>query len=1044
MEYSYFLYVLFIATGGAVIACVLYAFQGNYKPAINKLFFGLGVSVLLWCIGLAVQSSGANASIRFIGGRVAPVGYGTLFGFLLHYVLLLTKRDELLKRWWVYPLIYLPGLVAVYGIAVRPIISGLRDQMLQTDLGWVYISSNPWFTYFYCYYGAFFAVIMLLLNGWRKHAATEKRRRQARLLIHSLWLSVVLGSVTDVGLVLMNIRVPGMASIFAMLPIAAISYSIKQYGFMQPENINLNETILDLPDRTRVYRTTGYCFFGGGLMNLLSQHLLYREADIPYTVLFSGVLLLIGAGILLLNRVKLDELFKELVFAIFFSVLIPLITLRFAVYGGITVWTFFFLPLMISLLFDKRILMGSVIVASALTQLILWCISPAVPVNLDAADYMVRLGLIALTAALALRISRIYQRRLKTNARHNLQQRTVSEITQRLVAVDARNFDKKMAATLAQCAGVVQCERAYLALFAKDDETVSYFHEWLQDGTPPIRAAAEAGMPRFHRAMRELSAGRPMLTASDARALPAHAGAMKDRLEELGVRRFVFLPIRKNDGDIGCMCFASCRAWETWEQDSPAFLPIIANTVADTVVRLHGRRKTEWAAYHDTLTGLPNRLLFKDKLAEAIAGAARANTSIGVAFIDLDTFKSINDTMGHDAGDRLLTVVAEVISGHIGPQDTLARFGGDEFTLLLNQAPGEGGVSRVVRNVLGAIQMPIVLRGQEFFVTGSIGVAMYPQDGTDAETLMKNADIAMYEAKRLGKNQYAFCSRPLKNRAMGNAKLSNLLYRALEKEQMTLYYQPQVGMDTGEIVGMEALLRWKLPDQGLISPAVFIPLAEQTGLIQSIGAWVLDTACRQNKRWQEMGFPAVRMAVNISVQQLQNRSFVQQVADTLCKTGLAPEYLELEITEGVANCGADNIVEQMTQLKTLGISISIDDFGTEYSSLERLKLLPIDRIKMDMQFVRGIENSDKDRAIAQIIINLAKNLNVRVIAEGVETEAQAEFLGQRMCDEIQGYYYYRPMPAGDVERLLRDASLLSRGAAMPHDDGIPADGAGTT
>ena len=297
---------------------------------------------------------------------------------------------------------------------------------------------------------------------------------------------------------------------------------------------------------------------------------------------------------------------------------------------------------------------------------------------------------------------------------------------------------------------------------------------------------------------------------------------------------------------------------------------------------------------------------------------------------------------------------------------------------------------------------------------------MYPVDGADADKLIKNADIAMYSAKETGKNQYVMCSHQMKETVNMNVTLTTSLHRALGRSEFVLYYQPQVCLQTRKIIGLEALLRWKSQEYGMISPGKFIPLAEHTGLINPIGEWVLREACAQSVRWKMMGMPAARMAVNLSVIQLRNPRLQNIVKDTLEETGMDPAYLELEITESVATKESDYIIDVLRRLKSLGITLSIDDFGTEYSSLSRLKMLPVDRIKMDIQFVRGIDGSDKDKAITKVIINLAKTLGLKVIAEGVETETQLEFLNQKMCDEVQGFYYYRPMPADQVELALRN------------------------
>jgi EAL domain-containing protein (putative c-di-GMP-specific phosphodiesterase class I) len=315
---------------------------------------------------------------------------------------------------------------------------------------------------------------------------------------------------------------------------------------------------------------------------------------------------------------------------------------------------------------------------------------------------------------------------------------------------------------------------------------------------------------------------------------------------------------------------------------------------------------------------------------------------------------------------------------------------------------------------------PFSLKGQKFYITASAGVTLYPIDGEDPEKLIKNADIAMYRAKQKGKNQYHLCSAEMKEEVQKKMKLTGLLYHALEKDELLLYYQPQVSLRTKTIIGLEALLRWKHPKLGMIYPKSFISIAEQTGLINPIGKWVIETACRQNKMWQDMGLPRIRMAVNASVYQFRDAGFVEHVADVLEKTGLAPEDFELEITETEIIREADYIISILNKLKKLGIVISIDDFGTEYSSLSRLKMLPIDRIKMDMQFVHGIEKSDKDKAITKVIISLAQNLGVKIVAEGVETEQQLKFLSQKMCDEVQGFYCYEPMPAEEIEVVLRN------------------------
>ena len=315
----------------------------------------------------------------------------------------------------------------------------------------------------------------------------------------------------------------------------------------------------------------------------------------------------------------------------------------------------------------------------------------------------------------------------------------------------------------------------------------------------------------------------------------------------------------------------------------------------------------------------------------------------------------------------------------------------------------------------------LTVNGQEFFITASAGIAVYPEDGEEADSLIKHADMAMYSSKGGGKNKYTLCSQVMKDDTMKKMQLTNSLYRAQGRNELVLYYQPQVDIATKKIIGMEALIRWKHPELGMIPPSVFIPIAEQTGLINPIGQWVLRTACRQNKLWQEKGLPPIRTAVNLSVEQFRSSNLAHIIKNTLEETGLQPELLELEITESIAIEETESIISILNELKMLGVTIAIDDFGTEYSSLSQFKELPIDRIKIAMPFVQGISVNTKDEAIVEVLIHLARSLGINVIAEGVETELQLAFLTQGKCDEFQGYYFYKPMPAEELEKILRNS-----------------------
>jgi len=428
--------------------------------------------------------------------------------------------------------------------------------------------------------------------------------------------------------------------------------------------------------------------------------------------------------------------------------------------------------------------------------------------------------------------------------------------------------------------------------------------------------------------------------------------------------------------------------------------------------------EVDFLAYYDTMTQLPNRALFEDRLAQAIAMAKSAGQTLGVLFISLDQFKKVNDTLGHGPGDILLREFAERLKSCIEQTDTIARFGSDEFALLRTQIEGPDDVIETIGSLSQVLKFGFELNGQELFATASVGISLFPFDGDDGQTLLKNAGAALYKAKRSGGANYQFYTADIHDRASRRLSLETTLRRALQNQEFLLHYQPKVSVDSLEITGVEALVRWHHPQLGLISPAEFIPLAEDTGLIIPIGQWVLKEACLQNKRWQNQGFARIRMAVNISARQLHDQAFADTVIKALRETNLEPEYLELELTESSIMQNAELAANVLSRLKSMGIYCSIDDFGTGFSSLASLKRLPINALKIDKSFVSEAPSEPDDAALVLAIITLAHNLRLRVIAEGVETEEQLRLLHLLRCDEIQGSLFSKPLPADALESLL--------------------------
>ena len=459
--------------------------------------------------------------------------------------------------------------------------------------------------------------------------------------------------------------------------------------------------------------------------------------------------------------------------------------------------------------------------------------------------------------------------------------------------------------------------------------------------------------------------------------------------------------------------------------DIPAVQGIIVNT-RDITERRAIEERIQHLAFHDALTGLPNRSLIQDRISQTVARSERVGKRFAVMFIDIDNFKNINDTLGHDTGDELLRGIANRLTDSVREHDTIARQGGDEFIVLLSELEGQRGATRVAQKILDALRTPFELGGALQHVSGSIGISLYPDDGTDALTLLKNADTAMFHGKALGKNTYQFFTPQMNIAVKRRAAMESNLRAAVQRGDFSLVYQPQVDLNTGEIVALEALVRWVSEENGTMMPGEFIPLAEETGLINELGRWVLRESCRQCKAWLDMGFPPRRMAVNLSARQLADKGFIEMVEAILKETQLDPNLLELEITESQVMRQGEGSVQLLNDLANMGIHLAIDDFGTGYSSLSYLKRLPIGTLKIDQSFIRDITVDPNDTAIVVAIINMSKSLDLEVVAEGIETAGQLTLLRAKGCAVGQGYYFSVPLSAKELEPLLSRQSIFEQ------------------
>jgi len=515
-----------------------------------------------------------------------------------------------------------------------------------------------------------------------------------------------------------------------------------------------------------------------------------------------------------------------------------------------------------------------------------------------------------------------------------------------------------------------------------------------------------------------------IIAADDAQNDPQTAEFSENYLIPQMIYSMLDMPITVDGKIIGVICHEHIGYIRHWNPEEKEFAITIANALALTF-EIDKRKKVEqtldYKAHHDELTHLSNRALFLDRLEHAIKKAKRQNTLLAVLFIDLDRFKEINDSLGHEMGDAVLIEVADRLREHMREIDTIARLGGDEFTLIIEDIEDIQKVNAIASKLLSTLQQPMEIQGHQLYVTTSIGISLFPLDGNDPQSLLRNADSAMYKAKEEGRNSYQYYTAELTQRAFERMSLESSLRRAIANHEFVVYYQPQINGVTGDLIGMEALVRWQHPELGMVSPERFIPLAEETGLILAIDEFVMKEGMRQVASWYSQGLNPGVLSLNLAMKQLWQENFAQMLQKMLEDSGCKAEWIELEVTEGEVMKNPEKAIGILKEIHTLGVMLAIDDFGTGYSSLSYLKRLPLDILKIDQSFIRGIPENNEDVAIVRSIIALAKSMGMRVIAEGVETLEQKEFLVENGCHHIQGYFYSRPINVGEMDNRLRQS-----------------------
>lgn len=1012
--------IYFVAALFCIVMGVYFLYM-NINTSLNKLAFLFCTSLGCWCFGAALSLGANSVEVSILWVRFSAIGVATFCGFLMHYIVILTNQENFLKKKGSKFLLYLPCAIAVYIVAISDSITKQLYTLVKTPIGYVVgIENGIWKYIFDLYSFSSLLIGMFLVYRWKKKCIGMNQRKQAYLLLLSYYIAFCSIAVTkslDIFLDYHYFYI--ITPLIFIFPIFGIFYSIRNYDLMK-EDSWLEDNAFVEQFRTKISRYLAQAFAFGGMLYFLSQFIYYKQIKLFEVLGFTLILVLFGVGIYLVHQYIQKKELKVISHAVILSLAIPIITLRFADDAAITVWAFSFTIIIATLLFNNATILMMVSTSIVYTQLYLWIFSSYKEVALDNSDFLARVGLIGITIMLIQYINKIYLLRLNQLSEKVQAHDLLFLLSSHVIKVNNENRKEKMKEVLNLICDYVQADRAHIYFRETQelaDDEAYYFWSNEANNNLDRYTLQDISIVRFPWIKQQLKDNGVALISNVAE-LPKEAEAEKIFLLNHQVKSVLILPLIRQEHNIGFLRIDYVLNKKKFDEAFTKNLMTIGNILGEAHIKICSEKKMEKMAYYDQLTNIPNRQMFSKCINQVIENSHQNGGLFGIIFLDLDSFKIVNDTLGHHYGDKILIMIADRLAKCIRKTDTVCRFGGDEFLIMLNDVTCKADIETVAAKIIKQLEQPLYIEEQEFNITASVGISIFPVDGMDNDTLIKNADIAMYKAKSSGRNQFVFCSPEMKEEIEQSLILTNNLYHAQERSEFSVVYQPQVAIETGEIIAVEALARWYHPELGMISPGIFIPIAEHTSLINSIGEWVLRTACEQNKKWQDQGLKPVRMAVNVSVNQLLNANFSNIVMKILEETGLEARYLELEITENVAIQESEYIIEVLTKLKKLGVSLAIDDFGIEYSSLNRIKMLPIDRLKIDMHFIKGILTCDKDKVIVDVIIKLAKDLKLKVIAEGVETIEQLEYLIEKKCDEVQGYYFYKPLSADEITPVL--------------------------
>jgi len=1030
MEYDLILSITYYVFGYFYVIFGSYVATNNAKSKVNRLFLSLTSAMAGWSFAYAISNGAKTAEASAFWKSLSVVSWSLFFSVLLHFILVLTKTESRLSKKLLLVLIYLPSVINIILFAPFGVIGMKQYKMVRTAFGWTNsLPPDTWLAWHNAYIlGYSLLCFILLFRWWRMFEPRTLQKRQATLLILSIPLPFLSGVFTDViPNMLGKESLPRVTILFLIFPVVTLYLTSKKYGLFldrKRPSLVLRDTDSLHRDRLRVFEmATGVILAGAGL-SFLVRYFGMKGAFLN-EFLVAGTLIAVGVFVKFIPVIAKNRTVQNSIFLAVSTLGMVFLSVINLETGATTVWAVYILFLLVTIILDSKTHAYISAAVSIVIQIIFWIYAPEIPVIIDGNEYVFRIFIIVLSFVIVRYLTGEHASKIKGYQKFSEEQAMLERISSSFIAINEENTKETIEGMLEMCNEILEFDYAYLVSFSEDykETTIDYTY---------VKGDESESFP-FYSGMKVKTSALPMvkpLIDSDTLLLCEDVADLSvDEAEEQrhffmsrGVHSFFALPVKIDDEIKGMLVLEYYdRGDRSFRESRLFFLRILANILGDARKKILYEEKMYDLAYFDETTKLANRNMLKMRLDQLIHDRT-VSEKIAILDIELENLRMIKDTFGHGIGEQIMINSATILTTLLSNCCEIARTGEGDFVVVLTTVKSTEQIEECATRLLNSFSRPIsVGKGIEaLFVVPRIGISVFPDDGRDADTLLKNADLAGYEAKNTGEKIVFYLER-LESLVTENTLFTNRLFNALQNEEFFLEYQPQISCKTGKTVGIEALLRWTTEGNERVGPDRFIPILEQTGLIYDVGLWVLEQALQEQKRLVVKGFPPLQVSVNLSVVQFQEEDFVLDLIKVIEKSGVDPHCLELEITESFFSDNPEDVVNQLYQLKALGISIAIDDFGKGYSSLNRLKLVPFDKIKIDKSIIDYIDLEKKAAPLTEIIILLARTFKASVTAEGVETSEQAEFLKSLGCDEIQGYYYSKPLSAEALEGFLKEA-----------------------